>query len=450
MPCPVSVTKSSTAAGPGVEPRADREAPRRAAAHGPLGVQDEVEQRLLQLAAVGDDGRQPGLELGHELDAAQPELVGPQRQHALHELGRRPAARAPRSAAGRTPAGCARCSPRAPTPRRCGADPAPTSAAGRAGVARPQLALEQLREADDARQRVVQLVRDAGDELTDRRELLGLEQLRLRRLEPIDRRGQLGVGLPQLVAHVPQPPRRANLFRDVLRDLHDRRAGRAGVDGRERRDAEDLLVGEGDLGALGARERAFRGRRRRVRARAPSCARARPMAHAGQPPPQSPTSPQVTPRIAVTGRLRSAASAVLPRSSRPWRSKTAIGSLIASKVRSHSCLPRRTESCSRAFWTATTICPAMIASSRSSATSNRDGLDAPTLSTPSSSSPASSGRLMPLRIMNSARLAAETPGARSSTTHRPCAWQSPARSATTPRRSRTRCTRDGPTDAVIS
>ncbi len=44
----------------------------------------------------------------------------------------------------------------------------------------------QLRVADDARQRVVQLVRDAGDELTDRRQLLGLEQLRLRRLQPLD------------------------------------------------------------------------------------------------------------------------------------------------------------------------------------------------------------------------------------------------------------------------
>ncbi len=67
-------------------------------------------------------------------------------------------------------------------------------------VAGAPLALEQLREADDARQRVVQLVRDAGDELADRRQLLRLQQLRLRRLQPIERRGQLRVGLAQLVA----------------------------------------------------------------------------------------------------------------------------------------------------------------------------------------------------------------------------------------------------------
>ncbi len=91
----------------------------------------------------------------------------------------------------------------------------------------------------------------------------------------------------------------------------------------------------------------------------------------------------------------------------------------------------------------------MIASSRSSATSNRDGLDAPTLSTPSSSSAASSGRLMPLRIMNSARFTAETLGARSSTTTavRVAITCSLGHDAAPFQK---RCTRDGPTDAVIS
>ena len=87
MPWPVSLTKSSTAADRDVEARADGQPARRAAAHRLLGVQDQIEQRLLQLAAVGNHRRQPRVELGHELDAAQPELVGAQRQHALHEIG---------------------------------------------------------------------------------------------------------------------------------------------------------------------------------------------------------------------------------------------------------------------------------------------------------------------------------------------------------------------------
>ena len=45
---------------PRIETRADGQAARRAAAHRALGVQNEVEQRLLQLAAVGDDRREPG------------------------------------------------------------------------------------------------------------------------------------------------------------------------------------------------------------------------------------------------------------------------------------------------------------------------------------------------------------------------------------------------------
>ena len=60
-----------------------------------------------------------------------------------------------------------------------------------------QLFLQQLGVADDARQRIVQLVRDAGDELADGRELLGLEQLRLRGLQPLDGREQ-----PPLVAAI--------------------------------------------------------------------------------------------------------------------------------------------------------------------------------------------------------------------------------------------------------
>ena len=71
------------------------------------------------------------------------------------------------------------------------------------------------------------------------------------------------------------------------------------------------------------------------------------------------------------------------------------------------------------------------------------------LRTPSSSSAASSGRLMPLRIMNSERLTAETPGARSSTTTavRVAMTCSLGHDAAPFQK---RCTRDGPTEAVIS
>ena len=80
-----------------------------------------------------------------------------------------------------------------------------SSAVGAGGVGFARLAqflLEELRVADHAGQRVVQLVRDAGDELADRRELLGLQQLRLRRLEAIDGRDQAAVGGGELVAHL--------------------------------------------------------------------------------------------------------------------------------------------------------------------------------------------------------------------------------------------------------
>ena len=83
----MSVTNELDRRRPRIETHPDRQTSGRAAAHGALGVQDEIEQRLLQLAAVGDDRRKAWLELRHELDAAQPELVGAQRQHALHELG---------------------------------------------------------------------------------------------------------------------------------------------------------------------------------------------------------------------------------------------------------------------------------------------------------------------------------------------------------------------------
>ena len=77
-----------------------------------------------------------------------------------------------------------------------------TAASGRR---RPQLVLRELGVADHAGQRVVQLVRDARDELPDRRELFGLQQLRLRRLQPIDGRDQPRVRAGELLAHPAEP-----------------------------------------------------------------------------------------------------------------------------------------------------------------------------------------------------------------------------------------------------
>ena len=61
--------------------------------------------------------------------------------------------------------------------------------------------LEQLRVPDHARQRVVQLVRDARDELPDCRQLLRLEQLRLRRLQTFESSHRPRVRQRELVAH---------------------------------------------------------------------------------------------------------------------------------------------------------------------------------------------------------------------------------------------------------
>ena len=184
-------------------------------------------------------------------------------------------------------------------------------------LARAHLALEQLRKADDAGQRIVELVRHACDQLTNRRQLLGLKQLRLRRLQALHCCGELSVGLAQLFAHVLQPPRRTNFFGHVLRDLHDRSAGAPGSTAGNVVTLRICSLAS-VISARSARASVPSGD---CRASLPrtcgSWASARPMAQVGQPPPHSPTSPQVTPRISVTGRPSSAARARLPRSRRP-------------------------------------------------------------------------------------------------------------------------------------
>ena len=217
----------------------------------------------------------------------------------------RPAARAPPSAAARTPAGCGRCARRARIPRRCAAGPD-------RDLRRPDRTaftaicnslFEQLRVADDARQRVVQLVRDAGHELADRRELLRLEQLRLRGLEPLERRHRARVGERQLVAHLLQPAGAADLLGDVLRHLHDRGSSGPPATGKV---VTLKICPSGKRHLRSAAVRACMARGHRAGASA-HVARARCQMLAAR----SPRSAAFT--VAGPG---SAASAVLPRSSR--------------------------------------------------------------------------------------------------------------------------------------
>ena len=87
MPWPESAMNSSTASDSGTCRAPHADLPRRPRPHRLFGVQQQVEQRLLQLAAVAEDGRQAGLELRLQLDRVQAELVGAQRQDAVHHVG---------------------------------------------------------------------------------------------------------------------------------------------------------------------------------------------------------------------------------------------------------------------------------------------------------------------------------------------------------------------------
>ena len=189
-------------------PRADPEAARRASAHRLFRVQHEVEQRLLELASVGEDAGKVRLVLGVELDAAQAELVHPQGEHAADEIDdvlRRTFGRLPpreREQISDDPGGALGLlrNPAQVTGERRGR---PHGRLGRRGS---ELVFDELGVADHAGQRVVQLVCDARHELTDGRQFFGLEQLRLRRLQPIDGGDQPGVRTGELVAHPAEPP----------------------------------------------------------------------------------------------------------------------------------------------------------------------------------------------------------------------------------------------------
>src|SRR5438045_3365473 len=64
-----------------VESRADVEPLRRTPAHRPLGVEHQIQQRLLQLTPVGNDLGQRRLKLRDQLDAIQAKFVRAERHH---------------------------------------------------------------------------------------------------------------------------------------------------------------------------------------------------------------------------------------------------------------------------------------------------------------------------------------------------------------------------------
>ena len=148
-------------------------------------------------------------------------------------------------------------------------------------------------------------------------------------------------------------------------------------------------------------------------------------------PPQNPTCRSVEPADAVTGRSSSVASALLPRSSSPRPSNTAMGSLIASKVCSHSrlaCAGRRRAAgrSARRRRSAPAMMPEqLLVGDGRSAAARGDRCD----SVPSSSSPASIGTLMRAAQRQRVRLSPPTTLGEVLDDHRRARRDRPARSA---------------------
>ena len=137
--------------------------------HRLFGIDDEVQEDLLDLMRVGEDRRQPGAERFEDRDVGGPLLVGAERQRFAHddvEVDGR---------ARRVPLARERLQV---------ADDAGGAFGGVVNgveVAAGQLvepaAVQPLGAGQDRRERVVQLVRHARHRLAQRRELLGLRQL---------------------------------------------------------------------------------------------------------------------------------------------------------------------------------------------------------------------------------------------------------------------------------
>ena len=130
---------------------------------------------------------------------------------------------------------------------------------------------------EDEADRIVELVGDAGHQLTDRGHLLALDELHLSGLQIAVRAPQLLVGRPELLGAHPdlvlEGPRRSSIVRKlsalsiasatwlatVARRSTSPRTNRPGSDALTRQDAEDLVAhaqGYRDEGAhpMGARQ----------------------------------------------------------------------------------------------------------------------------------------------------------------------------------------------------
>ena len=136
------------------------------------GVQGQVEQHLLELTAVDVNERQAFGNVRLELDSAGAQGVGLEREDALDEGSDRGrvALRGPLASE------VEEVLDDPPRPVRL-LDKELRVVAHVVGQA--VVALQQLAEGDDRGKWIVQLVRDAGNELADRLHLLRLQQLRL-------------------------------------------------------------------------------------------------------------------------------------------------------------------------------------------------------------------------------------------------------------------------------
>ena len=154
----------------GVVPRAhDQRAAAVRADHGLFGIDDEIQQHLLNLVRVREHLRQAGRQRLEDVDVAQPLLVRAQRErfpHDLIEIDHR-ARRVALAREGQQVAHDLRGALRFAQDR--------FETAARLLVDR--FLREPFRPGEDGCERIVQLVRHARDGLPERGELLGLEQL---------------------------------------------------------------------------------------------------------------------------------------------------------------------------------------------------------------------------------------------------------------------------------
>ncbi len=87
---------------------------------------------------------------------------------------------------------------------------------------------------------------DTRHELTDGRQLLGLDELRLRRFQLIHCRNEPAIRAGQLARHALEPARTKDFLRHIPGHLHDGRPG-GGKAHWKARDVEDRAVRQGDL-----------------------------------------------------------------------------------------------------------------------------------------------------------------------------------------------------------